>query len=115
MANTIDFYVDQGSDFHRTITIKDSSGTPIDITERSYSATAKDDFRTPKITINFNLLKGNQTTHTGMIDLHIPAEATRALKISETKALFYDVKESYSGNERTLFSGQIFIEPRATL
>jgi hypothetical protein len=111
---TLNLLADQGSDFLRTITIKDDDGNPLDLTGRTYEGAAKFDYRLPSPSFEFTITLKNQTTNPGEITFLIPASETRDLRIFEATKYFYDVKEVNGSLETLLFSGVITLNPRVT-
>lgn len=108
------FYVDQGSDFKRSITIKDSSGETIDLSGRVFLGAAKKDYRSSSISFHLTLTLLDQTLFPGQLDFTIAAEYTRKLKVFEAVPFIYDIKQVLPGEESILLFGKIYVVPRVT-
>lgn len=111
MAET-NFSLDQGSDFKRRITIKDSEDVVVNLTGRTFSGAAKKDYRSPANSFSLTITILDQTSLTGQVELTVPAEDTRDLKIFEPTVYLYDIKQTVSGEESILLYGKMTVSPR---
>lgn len=113
MAET-NFSLDQGSDFKRRITIKDSDNSALNLTGRTFSGAAKKDYRTPENAFSLNITILDQTSFTGQVELTVLAEDTRDLSIFESTPYLYDIKQTVSGEESILLYGKMTVNPRVS-
>jgi hypothetical protein len=109
----INFTVDQGADFRRIIRLKDEQRQPINIIGRTYYGAVKQNFRSTKNLFEISLTVSDETL-TGEIHLHITADHTRNLRISDPTEFFYDIKQFKSSEETIILAGKIIVIPRAT-
>lgn len=87
MANVYDFSIEQGSSFSLTLTVKNSNGTPINLSGYSARGGIKYGYGSTGYLINLNPQIQNATG--GQIKISIPDSGTSSLPV--TKAV-YDIE-----------------------
>lgn len=109
---TTDICIDQGTDFLRVLTIKDSNGDPIDLTGFSFASQARKRFSdsSPILTFSFSITDAAG----GVVEWTLAKEITEALDLSSPLELFYDVEMNSGSRVTRILQGKITVEPEVT-
>lgn len=113
-ASYHDFTIDQGSTFQRTLTWKDSDGTPIDLTEFTARMQIRRTLRSEEVLVEMTTENGyiELGGAEGTIMLTIPADVTKELVVTRG---VYDIElESVDGIVTRLLQGCVIISPEVT-
>lgn len=108
--DSYDFEIYQGSTFSLNLTLNDSAGNPIDLTNHAVSGFLKFRYSDTNKLADLNASKV-QPYESGFINLTIPASGTAALPITVAN---YDVEIYQSGNVDKVLRGRASIVPEAT-
>jgi hypothetical protein len=114
--------ISQGADFTLKMTLKDGSGTLIDVTNHTFRGqirkTASD--AVVQASFDFNIL--NQITNTGEVEVKLPSAESSAIVLDKSKSanrsittMTYDIEsEDPSGNVIRWLEGLAKISPEVT-
>jgi hypothetical protein len=120
-AGSYNFTIEQGATFTKTITWKDASGTPINLTGYAIAGKIRRKASDPASIISFTTTISNQTTNPGQFVISLTAAQTATLptatgptakKVSLECA--YDIEASLSGVVYRLLEGIVKISPEVT-
>lgn len=110
MAIYSNLIVDQGSDFSSTITVEDSTGTVVNLTNYTYSGKIKKSYDS-SASVSFATPTTPGTN--GQITITLTDAQTKAM---EPGRYVYDVEIKSSGNATTrVVEGQVEVTPGVTL
>lgn len=112
MAEYIELYIDQGSDFSTTITINDeSTNLPQNLTGYVVTSSLRRSLLSPNAAANLSCSVFNSAN--GEILITLPAANTAALRPG---SYLFDVKtyDNLSGTYNRLIEGMIFVTPSIT-
>jgi hypothetical protein len=114
MSNNTDFNVDQGADFVRTLTISDSTGTPIDLTGYTFAGQARPVVESPtSYAFTFTIL--NQISNTGKVTWLIPDTLFTALVLTKSVKYVYDIEMTDTAPlTKRILRGYLTISPEVT-
>lgn len=110
--NTLDLKADQGSTWRRSLTIKDETGTPKDITGHTFRGMVRQRYedKSPLFSFTFTITDALN----GVVEMLLPANFYPSV-MSSTITGVYDVELVYPGGEvERLFGGKFTIYPEAT-
>jgi len=110
MASTLNVTIDQGTDFHRQITIKDSLGVPIDLTGYTCVAKAKVNYNSP--TTSFTFTMTIPTPLSGIIDWDLPHAQTEDINLDDNTEYYYNMDLIDAGGVvQRILEGVITLDP----
>ncbi len=109
-----DFYVDEGSDFVKTLTIFDSSGVPIDLTGYTFAGQARLTVQ-DSTAYSFSFTLHNQITSPGKVDWVIAKTVFQPLSLTKTTNFVYDVEMTdASALTKRILRGTLKVSPEVT-
>lgn len=120
-AGNLDLHIEQGATFQRQLTLKDSGGTPVDLTGRTFRGKVKDNIQGDLVaTFSFTLL--DQITDTGKVLITLTAAETAAIPVPKGKNAtrtsedyIYDVEMVLTGGEvERVIQGKITVSAEVT-
>lgn len=113
----VNFDLNQGEDFYRLLTIKDSNDVAIDITGYTFRAQARLAIEDTSPAFSFTFTLKDQTTNTGEVEMTLPnATASLIECIDNVKTkYFYDIEMVDTNSKVTrLMYGKITVYPEVT-
>ena len=110
MADTYDLEIYKGSTYSLSITLNDSDGLPIDLTNYTVSGLLKNRYGNSTGLANLNPTKIAPYA-SGIVTLSMSSSVTSALPCS---LAFYDIEITASGNTDKVLVGKASIFPEAT-
>ena len=120
MATTYKLYIDQGSTFTRTISLKNSDGDPYDLTGASISSQIRDT-PTSSVKIADFSVSISSPAASGEFVLFMPASGTAALPVDPTtgpiatpSVYAYDVEMVIGTTVTRLLQGEVVVSPEVT-
>ncbi len=120
MSGKYNMEISQGSDFKLSLTIKDSTGTPVDITGHTFRGQIR---KTASDAITQAIFSFNITDAVnGMVDVKLAAADSSAISLSRSKnasrtitTMTYDIEsEDGSGNVVRWLEGLVKFSPEVT-
>tara|TARA_R110000744_G_scaffold94093_3_gene181658 strand:+ start:11005 stop:11355 length:351 start_codon:yes stop_codon:yes gene_type:complete len=113
--------ISQGSDFLLAITIKDSSGTPIDLTGHSFRGQIRKTASDPLVLADFSFNILDQVSSTGRVDVILPSTDSSTIILETSKSagrkittFTYDIESEDSGNVVRWLEGLVKMSPEVT-
>ena len=120
-AGTYDILVEQGATFLLTITIKDTSGNPINLTGQTFRGKIKKSFADTIAQATFTCTLANQITDTGKVSISLTATDTAAIVLNTQgtarvlTTMAYDIEsQDGSGIVKRWLQGLAKISPEIT-
>jgi hypothetical protein len=115
MASNLNLTIDQGADFQRVLTIKDSNGDAIDLTGYTFRGQARTAYGAAAIGFSFVFVIRNQTTNKGEVDWTLPNSTFSSTTLTKVTTYVYDVEMVSAGGIVTrLVEGSVAITPEVT-
>jgi len=122
MAGKYDMSILQGSDFTLGLTLKDSTGTPIDLTGHTFSGQIRKTASDPVIQASFSFVVLDQITDTGRVDVKLSAANSSAIILEKSKSavraittMTYDIESVDGGGAITRWlEGVVKLSPEVT-
>lgn len=122
MAGKYDMSISQGADFTLRMTLKDSTGTPIDVTDHTFRGQIRKTASDAVIQASFDFTILDQITNTGEVDVKLPSSESSAIILDKSKnanrsitTMTYDIEsEDLSGNVVRWLEGLAKISPEVT-
>jgi hypothetical protein len=122
MAKSFDIKIQQGATFSLGVTIKDSSGSPIDLSGYSFKGQIRRNASSDKVEASFLIDVQDQISSPGRVTVRLPPGATRAIKVdASTDAgrkitrMAYDIE--FTRPDQTvvrMLEGVVLISPEVT-
>jgi hypothetical protein len=119
-AGNYDILVEQGATFLLTITIKDTSGVPIDLTGQTFRGKIKKSFSDVTAQATFVCTLANQLTDPGKVTISLSAVDTAAIVINTQgtarvlTTMVYDIESEIAGVVKRWLQGLAKISPEVT-
>lgn len=120
-AGNYDILVEQGATFLLTITIKDTSGVPINLTGQTFRGKIKKSFSDVTAQANFVCTLANQLTDPGKVTISLSAVDTAAIVLNTQgtarvlTVMAYDIEsQDSSGIVKRWLQGLAKISPEVT-
>jgi hypothetical protein len=114
-AGKLDLYIEQGTTFSKTITIKDGSSVTIDITAWAFSGQIRRTFNSLDIVQALTFTISNQTTNRGEVVVSLTDTQTRAINVSQKTAPYvYDIEVTLAGVVSRILEGTATISAEVT-
>ena len=121
-AASVNLKVEQGADFYRKLTIKDSDGLPIDLTDNEFRGHIRKNASDETIMAAFTFSMLDQSSHRGQVEMKLSASETSQLPAAKQttakriiRELAYDVERvSADGSVERLMEGCILLSPEVT-
>jgi len=112
----------QGSDFLVTLTITDSDGNPVDLTDHTFRGEIRAYVSSPDVVANFSFTKLDQVTDTGKVQIKLSGADSSAITVPDQKSIerseinySYDIEsETVSGEEKRWLQGIVALSPEVT-
>ena len=121
MSGQYSMSISQGSDFLLAITIKDSSGTPIDLTGHSFRGQIRKTASDPLVLADFSFNILDQVSSTGRVDVILPSTDSSTIILETSKSagrkittFTYDIESEDSGNVVRWLEGLVKMSPEVT-
>lgn len=114
--------INQGEDFELQIIIKDSNGTPINLTGNTYAGQIRSKYDSSTIIATFTITLGNQTTDPGLVYIRLSNTDTAAIVCDPATAkdprpltqFIYDIEETKAGKITRILEGIVSVSPNVT-
>ncbi len=119
-AGNYDILVEQGATFLLTITIKDTSGVPIDLTGQTFRGKIKKSFTDVTAQANFTFTLANQITNPGKVTVELSATDTAGIVLNTQgtarvlTTMAYDIESDNAGVVKRWLQGLAKISPEVT-
>lgn len=120
-AGNYDILVEQGATFLLTITIKDTSGNPINLTGQTFRGKIKKSFTDVTAQANFTFTLANQITNPGKVTVELSATDTAGIVLNTQgtarvlTVMAYDIEsQDGSGVVKRWLQGLAKISPEVT-
>lgn len=114
MVDKINFTLYQGADFRRAMEFRDEAGALIDLTGYEFRGQVRDTYE-GKIAFIINFAIRDQVAFAGFVDLHISADATASISMTERVDYIYDIEMIDGVSEvRRVMEGKITVFPEVT-
>lgn len=122
MSGKYNMEISQGADYKLGLTIKDDSGTEVDLTGHTFSGQIRKTASDPTILASFTFTILDQVTDTGRVDVELPAAASSAIPVDRSRnasrtitTLTYDI-ESIDPATKTVrwLEGTVKLSPEVT-
>lgn len=119
-AGNYDILVEQGATFLLTITIKDTSGVPINLTGQTFRGKIKKSFSDVTAQANFVCTLANQLTDPGKVAISLSALDTAAIVLNTQgtarvlTTMAYDIESDNAGVVKRWLQGLAKISPEVT-
>ena len=119
-AGNYDILVEQGATFLLTITIKDVTGVPVDLTGQTFRGKIKKSFADVAAQANFTCTLANQLTDPGKVSISLSATDTAGIVLNTqgtTRVLTtmaYDIESESAGVVKRWLQGLAKISPEVT-
>lgn len=120
-AGKLDFLIEQGASFERTLTIKDSLDAPINLTGYVFSGQIRKKYSDATTVGSFVFTILDQVTNTGKVRVTMSPAATSAIPVdkAETAAkrntvYVYDIEMNTGSKVERLLEGAATISPEVT-
>lgn len=122
MAGKLDLNIDQGSDYKLLVTIKDSTGTPVDITNHTFKGEIRPSYSSKVLSASFSFNILDQGVNPGKVEVLLPAADSAAIELKESnsasrsvKAFAYDIESDDGTGARTRWlEGVVNLNPEVT-
>jgi hypothetical protein len=122
MAGKYDMTISQGSDFVIALTIKDSTGTPIDLTAHTFRGQIRKTASDATIQASFVFTILDQVADAGRVDVKLEAAVSSGIYLERSTGatrkittMTYDIEsEDGSGNDERWLEGLVKISPEVT-
>lgn len=116
-AGIADLYVEQGSTFSRTITLKDSLDAPINLTGYTARGAIRTGATSPTVVAEFTMTISAPLT--GVILMSIPADETALIpttgeKFDKVAKYVYDAEIEIGGAVTRILNGSVTVSPEVT-
>ena len=120
MATNYKLYIDQGSTFSRTISLKNSDGDPYDLSGASISSQIRDTPTSSVKIADFSISISSPAV-SGQFIMFMPASSTSALPVDPTTGPIatptvysYDVEMIIGTTVTRLLQGEVVVSPEVT-
>lgn len=119
-AGNYDILVEQGATFLLTITIKDTSGNPINLTGQTFRGKIKKSFTDVTAQATFVCTLANQLTDPGKVAISLSAVDTAAIVLNTQgtarvlTTMAYDIESDNAGVVKRWLQGLAKISPEVT-
>lgn len=121
-AATLNIEIEQGASFYRLLTVKDNSGTPIDLTGYTFRGQVRSKYSDASILAAFTFTILNQVSATGQVEMTMTDIVTAGIPVASVSDNsrpstpgIYDVEMvSGSGTVTRLLEGSADISPEVT-
>jgi hypothetical protein len=114
--------LNQGEDFELRLVIKDETGTPINLTGKSYAGQIRDKYDSSSVAANFSFQLGNQVTDPGLLVVkmtnyessQIPCKPATPLNKRPITEFVYDIEQNSGGSIIRILQGIVSVSPNVT-
>lgn len=116
MSNALNIEINQGADFTRVLTIKDSLDAPINLTGYSFRGQGRQKYDSTTIAFTFAFAIRTQTGgNIGKVDWTLGNTALVSLILTKPALYLYDVEMvAPSGQVTRILEGQATVKPEVT-
>ncbi len=122
MAGQYNMSISQGSDFLLALTIKDSSGVPLDLTGHTFRGQIRKTASDATIQASFTFEVLDQVVNTGRVNILLDAAISSAILLEKSSnasrkltTMTYDIEsEDLSGKEERWLEGLVKLSPEVT-
>ena len=111
MSRSTQLTVGQGESFKMAITILDEAGSPVDLTNVSFTGSIKETYSSTNTRANFTF-QIISPPESGSVNITIPASTTSTLTAQD---YVYDVIRTDGTDVRRLLEGKFIVRPGVTL
>ena len=113
MSNKLNLELKQGEDFFRLLTIKDETGSVIDLTGFQFKGSIKETPLTGEfLNFSFNIL--NQVTNKGKVEMTLSSSLSAKKKADRALSLVYDVEMNTGSQVKRILQGTLLFDPEVT-
>lgn len=124
-AAVYNMYIDQGSDYFLTLTLKDADGNKVDLTGFTFAGQIRQFISSPTVLASFafNILPQAVPATLGQVVVSLPKAASSALPVIESNSgdscknsstFVYDIEATADGITQRWLQGKVILSPEVT-
>jgi hypothetical protein len=115
MSNVLNITLNQGEDFNRVLTIKDSANVAVNITGYTFRGQVREKFNSPSTIAVFSFVVLDQGTNVGQVTWKLGNTALTSLVLTASKEYLYDVEMvTPAGDVTRILQGKATVSPEVT-
>lgn len=119
-AATLDLNINQGATFLITCTVKNPSGTEVDLTGWSFTGQIREAINSTSVSAAFTITLADQVSNTGEFTVSLTPAQTRVLQVGSVTTrkifqYFYDIEATKPDlTVDRILEGKAFVSPEVT-